>query len=150
MRTTIMPLARIDRHPLSLLDQAFGLLDEPRLSTSHRSDWVEKGDHYLLSVDIPGVPIEDISIEVMDSTIKISGERRTLDERGEYMKFERTVALTSDIHKEDIAAHYENGVLTLALPKQNKEQARKINISGNSKEGVWSKLLGTGKEKQLS
>ena len=146
-----MPLARIDRHPFSLLDQAFNLLDNQHFTTPQRSEWVEKGDHYILSVDIPGVPIEDINVEVMDSTLKISGERKTLNEGGEgYARFERKFNLVPGIEQESIAAHYENGVLTLALPKHKKEQARKIDITGNSKEGVWGKLLGTGEEKKLS
>ena len=109
---------------------------------------MEKDDHYLLSMDVPGVTKEDINIEVADSRLKISGERRDLfEEEGctqeGYGRFERAFGLHSDIDTTGIAAHCENGVLTVALPKTKKAEASKIPISDGTKGGFWSRIRKT-------
>jgi HSP20 family protein len=62
-----------------------------------------------------------------------------------YGKFERTFTLPNSINSETIEAHYENGVLNVALPKTEMEKARTVQIqSGDG--SFWGELLGTKKE----
>lgn len=115
----------------------------------------ESKDHYLVSFDMPGVKKEDIKIEVEGNKLVISGHRqRELEgEEGEailhhqrmYGKFERTFTLPSTIATEKIEAHYENGVLSVALPKAEAAKGRTIQIQ-SSQGGLLSKLLGSKKE----
>ncbi len=118
-------------------------------------DIKETKGHYLVSFDMPGVKKEDIKIEVQSNQLVISGERRydMKEEEGEstlrheraYGKFERTFALPATVDTDRIEAHYENGVLNVALPKVEAAKGRTIQIqSGHS--SIFSKLLGSKRE----
>lgn len=100
----------------------------------------ETKEHYLVSFDMPGVKKEDIKIEVQGNELVISGERRERTQG----KFERTFTLPSTIAAEKIEAHYENGVLNVALPKAEAAKARTIQIQ-TGQGGLLGKLLGTKK-----
>lgn len=115
----------------------------------------ETKEHYLVSFDMPGVKKEDIKIEVKENTLYISGERQkeikeangeaTLRHERAYGKFERTFELPSTINAEKIEAHYDNGVLNIALPKAEAAKGRTVQIqSGDG--GFFNKLLGSKKE----
>lgn len=111
-------------------------------------DLVEKESHYVLSVDLPGVKKEDIHVEVNDNILRISGERKAeISEAGHiersYGKFERAVKLARDISTEEVEAHFENGVLSLAIPKKAMTAAKQIEVKDGSKSSFWSKLLGS-------
>lgn len=118
-------------------------------------DIKETKGHYLVSFDMPGVKKEDIKIEVQNNQLIISGERQyemseedgetTLRHERSYGKFERTFALPTTINVDMIEAHYENGVLNVALPKAEETKGKTIQIqSGQS--SFFSKLLGVKKE----
>lgn len=116
----------------------------------------ETKDSYWVSFDMPGVKKEDIKIEVQGNELVISGERhREVKEQGgettlrherTYGKFERTFRMPTTIAADKIEAHYENGVLTVALPKKAEAvQGRTIEIQ-TGQGGLLSKLLGSKKE----
>jgi HSP20 family protein len=115
----------------------------------------ETKDHYLVSFDMPGVKKEDIKIEVQGNQLVISGERQreVNEENGEatlhhermYGRFERTFTLPATIAADKIEAHYENGVLNVALPKAETAKGRTIQIQ-TGQGGLLSKLLGAKKE----
>lgn len=87
---------------------------------------------YTLSFDMPGVKKEDIKIEVQGNQLKIAGERqRNLSERA-FGKFEKTFTLPASVSADKIEAHYENGVLSLALPKAEAAKPRTIEIQSGS------------------
>lgn len=117
-------------------------------------DVKETKDHYLVSFDMPGVKKEDIKIEVQGNELIISGERHRemRDQEGEYNlrlersygKFERTFTLPATIAADKIEAHYENGVLNVALPKAETAKGRTIQIQ-SGQGGLLSKLLDSKK-----
>jgi len=96
--------------------------------TAIRTDIQDKGDHYLLEADLPGIKKEDIQIEVDGDTLTIQAQRRNesqeKDEEGRYVRCERSYGGfsrsfdISAIKTDQIHAKYENGVLTLELPKK--------------------------------
>lgn len=100
-------------------------------------DVYEEDDHIKVEATMPGVKAEDIDIRVQDDvlTIKaesrrekdISEERYTYRERA-YGMMQRQVSLPSAVDVERAEAKLENGVLTLSLPKAEREKARQIKI----------------------
>lgn len=118
-------------------------------------DVSETKEHYLVSFDMPGMKKEDIKIEVQGNELVISGERHreVRDKQGEatlrhermYGKFERSFTLPATIAADKIEAHYEDGVLNIALPKAEAAKGRTIQIQ-SGQEGFFSKLLGSKKE----
>ena len=99
----------------------------------------EADDAYYVEVDLPGVEKEDISIDVKDNVLTISGERKLEEERKEdefyrvesfYGKFERSFSLPEDVDADKIEAEAKDGVLTVKIPKaQSVDKApKKIEI----------------------
>lgn len=95
----------------------------------------EKG--YLLSLDLPGVPVSEVQIEVVDNRLSLRGERKldNADKREGYHRIERsfgsftrTLVLPKDVDVDGIAAAGKDGVLTLTLPKKPAAQPRRIEI----------------------
>ena len=104
-----------------------------------RCDIQDKGDHYLLEADLPGFRKEDIDLHLEDNVLTITAKHQETAENkqdGKYICRERRVGSyarsfdVSGIQEEGISAAYENGVLTLILPKQGEvvPQSRKISI----------------------
>ncbi|PIP93851.1 MAG: heat-shock protein [Bdellovibrio sp. CG12_big_fil_rev_8_21_14_0_65_39_13] len=113
------------------------------------ADLDENEKAYFVSVDLPGVKKEDIKVEVHDGRLSVSGERKS--ERSDnghferkYGKFERLVTLPEEVDVEAIEAHFENGVLQLAIPKKELAKPKKVEIGiGEKKTGLWDRLLGS-------
>lgn len=104
-------------------------------------DVIDNKDHVVLFVDIPGVSKEDLDIEVEDKKLVVSGFRKSPllkdseseeESNSRYGKFSRTFRLSDKIDSEKIAANIENGVLRIALPKQEDKKMTKIKIGGES------------------
>ena len=86
----------------------------------------EADDAYYIEVDLPGVKKEDVSIDVNENVITISGERKVEEERKDdefyrvesvYGKFERSFTLPDDVDTDNIEAEMNDGVLTVKIPK---------------------------------
>lgn len=100
----------------------------------------KKDNHYKIDVGVPGVTKNDLKIDVDGNILTISCERETTskstsdpDERIEYdySSFSRSLTVPEDADYENINAKYENGVLTLVIPKKEqkeKPKGKKINV----------------------
>lgn len=98
----------------------------------------EQEKAFAISVDVPGMKKEDIDIEVKDNHLYITGERKyesktekdnVVRSEKRYGKFSRVFTLPQNVNADGIVAAFENGVLEVTLPKEEKAQAKKINIS---------------------
>lgn len=93
-----------------------------------QTDVKDTGDAFVLEADLPGVKKEDIHIDVDGDRLSISAQRSSgreeKDQDGNYIRCERSYGSfsrsfdISGVRSEDITAAYENGVLTLTMPKQ--------------------------------
>jgi HSP20 family protein len=103
-----------------------------------RMDVVDKGAHYEVTVDLPGVKKEDINVSLEGTRVMINAETRTEKEKKEGDKVlysERSVAsyarsfeLPSEVTEAGAEAHYENGVLTLKLPKRSPTPSKRLEV----------------------
>ncbi|MGN1415294.1 MAG: Hsp20/alpha crystallin family protein [Oscillospiraceae bacterium] len=124
-------------------DPFFGDFDKAFNSSAlpgFKTDVKDTGDSYIIESELPGFKKEDIKIDINGDVMTISAENtRTAeekDENGSYIRRERTfgsVARTfdiSDIRSEDISASYNDGVLTLNLPKKTatEPEVRRLEI----------------------
>jgi HSP20 family protein len=96
-------------------------------------------DEYLAIVDLPGVKSEDVTIEVNDQVLTLSGARVPMEtgdaqllERS-FGAFSRTLKLPKGVDANSIAADYTDGVLTLRIPKPPHQKPTKIPIGGSHK-----------------
>ncbi len=94
------------------------------------TDILDEGDHYLLQSELPGFQKEDISVDVEGDqlVIRAAHEQEKEDKRKNFLHRERTFGTytrrfdISGIDVERISAKYENGLLSLTLPKQEEKQ----------------------------
>lgn len=129
-------------------NEIFKLLDEASDPTQFQKraihsefpkyDVEENEKNFKLSFDLPGVKKDDLSIEVKDGLVTISGERKNESKAESYSgrfhgTFERSFSLPDNINTDAIEAHYEDGVLHLALPKMEPKVGRKIEIGQTRK-----------------
>jgi HSP20 family protein len=102
-------------------------------------DVSENDKSYIVQAELPGVKKEDIEVSVDGGQVSISAElkRETRKKEGEaelfserfYGKTFRSFTLPSEVESAKADAHYENGVLTLTLPKAHNGRAQKISVS---------------------
>jgi HSP20 family protein len=108
-------------------------------------DIEETSDKLRLTLEVPGVSPEDLEIAVENNVLTVSGEKRFRRESGNdrdsshlverrYGRFERSVMLPETVDADSIAAHFENGVLTVELPKSPRSRRRTIAIGLGAKE----------------
>ena len=104
------------------------------------ADVYRLGEAYFVEIEVPGVDLEDIDIEVEKKHLTVTVERRHLvdEERTDisrgrpYGTFHRRFFLGDGLDGEGIKASYEKGVLTLEIPVSETAKARKIVISAAS------------------
>lgn len=98
----------------------------------------ETENEFELTVALPGMRKEDITISFDNNTLKISGERELKEKddnttyhrvESRFGRFERSLPLPNVIDEENISASYENGVLTVNIPKVKEKTAKKIEVT---------------------
>ena len=102
-----------------------------------RVDIKDKKDHYEITAELAGVKKEDIQLKLENGVLTLSAhteQEKTDEEDGRVIRrerrsgqFMRSFALGDDVHQEDIQARFDNGLLTLKVPKL--EQAKQISKS---------------------
>lgn len=93
-------------------------------------DILENEKGYELSVAVPGLNKEDFKIDLNDNFLTISGERKFTKERKEsnlhvvetqYGNFSRSFSLPENVDAAKIQATYNNGILEILIPKDEKK-----------------------------
>lgn len=101
---------------------------------------VKAGDEeYVFTALIPGINEEDLNVQVVNNTVTIEGERKDdREEEGQYLfkerqfgKFCRSIALPEPLDAAKAKATFENGVLTLHIPKSEQSKPKSIKINAN-------------------
>ncbi|RJQ35131.1 Hsp20/alpha crystallin family protein [Candidatus Parcubacteria bacterium] len=105
-------------------------------------DVYEEKDNVVVEATLAGIKPEDVDIKVHDDVLTIEGQRQTsseIDEKNYYRKevrsgsFHRSIVLPTSVQADKAQAEFENGLLKIVLPKEEKEQARSIKINVNNK-----------------
>ncbi|MFZ4682311.1 MAG: Hsp20/alpha crystallin family protein [Terrimicrobiaceae bacterium] len=120
-----------------ILDSAFQL-------SSHSPGWTpaldvsEDDDKVSVVLDAPGLKKENFDISLQDDVLTISGERKSEQREGESFRserffgaFSRSVTLAAPVKGDQVTASYEDGVLTVTLPKAEEAKPKKIQVSLN-------------------
>jgi HSP20 family protein len=155
-----MSITRWQRPDLSVwptLGTLFGLrnelhgLIEPPLSEIVRSaqllrvwsralDLYEDKDNVFVKAEIPGLKKENIDVSLEDGVLTISGERKSEQKsedaethRSERFvgRFSRSVTLPGEVKADEVQANYQDGVLTVTLPKAEAAKPKQIEVKIN-------------------
>ena len=111
------------------------------LMRAPNADVVEGQNEIRVMVELPGMRSEDISLELENNVLTIAGEKKEERTEGDdrawhlserrYGRFSRSFVLPRDVEQEGISANFENGVLTVRIPKSEKARRRQIQIGGS-------------------
>ena len=132
------------RNDFDLFDDMFGMdpFFERRDSKLMKTDIKEKGDKYIIDIDLPGYDKENIDLEIEDGYLKVTAKvDKNVDESDEDEKYihqerfygecSRSFYIGKNIKEEDIKASFKKGILTLTIPKEEQkklEEKKKIQI----------------------
>lgn len=104
----------------------------------------EAADELLLTAELPGMREEDISVDIENNILTIHGEKREAREEADegrkyhvwerrYGSFHRAFTLPRSVQPDEIRAEFDNGVLTVRLPKAAEAKSRTIAIGRGKK-----------------
>lgn len=102
-------------------------------------DIYDEGNNLIIKAAIPGVKSEDIDVNVTDDILNINAETKREEEVNEdryhrrefrYGKMHRSFRLPAGMDASKVDANYENGLLTLTIPRASQAQAKKIEVKG--------------------
>jgi len=121
-----------------IFTRPFRLTEDIYTTSGPRVDLIEHPEEYLVKLDVPGFDSQKFNISYHDNTLTVSGERH-LEEReglryhrveGFYGQFTRSFVLPIEVDADKITASYNDGVLTVRLPKAESSKPKKIKIKG--------------------
>ncbi len=124
-----------------LLDDAFtrpwGLADGGRGMGLPAVDMYQTDDDVVVKMSVPGMKPEDVQISVTGDTLSIKGETKAESEAKEkayhireqrWGSFERTLSLPTAVRSDKAEAEFENGILTVTLPKAEEVKPKTITV----------------------
>jgi HSP20 family protein len=102
-------------------------------------DIVETDDAWIVEAELPGVDRDDVSVEVRDSELSISGEIKERERQGILRRrtrrvgaFDFHVTLPGQADTEHVEATLRDGVLTVRVPKPEQARSRRIEVKPQS------------------
>ncbi len=132
----------LNRQLNQLLDDAFtptAKWTNTVLSFTPAVELEETADAIALKLELPGIDLKDLDIQVTAESVSISGERKSeaktednniLRSEFRYGNFQRVISLPARVQNTNTNADYKDGILTLTLPKQESEKDKvfKVNL----------------------
>jgi HSP20 family protein len=96
-----------------------------------RAELYEDKDTFFLRAELPGLKKEDIQVELGDGVLTVSGARKAFGSDGQAEstnEFSRSVSVPARVQEDRINARYENGVLTVTLPKAEEVKPKRVAV----------------------
>ena len=94
-------------------------------------DLYEDQNNTYVRAELPGVNRDDINVEMTDGYLTIAAARKTAGDGNdeESFSFSRAVSIADEVDSNKVSATYENGVLTVTLPKREEAKPKKISVA---------------------
>lgn len=135
----LTPFSGFQRSPWAGLETEIDRLFETALtdfsgntSTRFPVDLYEDKENTYVRAELPGLNREDINVEMAEGYLTIAATRKTPaaeDKAEESFSFSRSVSINDEVQADKVAAAYENGVLTVTLPKREEAKPKKITVA---------------------
>jgi len=100
-------------------------------------DILDREHEYVVTAEIPGMKEDDVHISLKDNVLTLKGEKKSevKDESDNryyrervYGNFQRMFRLDAEVDPDNVRAEYDNGILTIHLPKSKETMAKQIPI----------------------
>ncbi len=108
----------------------------------------ETEDEIVYAFDLPGIPEDQISVELEDGSLTVSGQRERTDEVSQdrlyryerrFGSFTRTIGLPQGVSEDSIKADYKDGVLEVHVQKPAQPKPRRIQIGSGERATIEGK-----------
>ena len=105
-------------------------------------DISERKDAYLVTVDLPGVKLDDLTITLEDGMLTVHGERQATNDASDqqfhrverrYGSFRRAITLPAHVMADGVEASVEDGVLQILVPKAEEAKPKRIQVRPGSR-----------------
>jgi HSP20 family protein len=93
-------------------------------------DLFEDKQNTYVRAELPGVARDAISVEIVDGSLSIQASRKAGSGEGNET-FSRLVSIPDEVQADKVSAAYENGILTVTLPRREESKPRRIDVSVN-------------------
>jgi HSP20 family protein len=101
----------------------------PAVENRFPVDLYEDQEHTYVRAELPGVNRDEINVEMVNGYLTVNATRKTKGPEGEEsFALSRSIAIPEDVHADKVSAAYENGVLTVTLPKREEARPKKITV----------------------
>ncbi len=137
-RTTLAPIVSVRREMDRLFEDAVGRGDQVPASWTPAVDIRGTKEAWLFELDLPGVSPSAVEVTADQKVLTIRGEKTGHNRDGEDQRwlsiervtgsFERSFRLPNSVREDGIEASFNNGVLTITVPKAEVTSARKIEV----------------------
>ncbi|MEW5746695.1 MAG: Hsp20/alpha crystallin family protein [Nitrospirota bacterium] len=145
----LSPFEQIERQFEEFFRRPFSLLNQPTWWPARRIfgaeefapsvDIYEEDGDVVMKAELPGLKKDDISVDITDHTITISGEKKEEEKIEEknfyrherfYGSFTRSFDIPTEVKADEVKAKFHDGVLEVRLPKteEAKQKAKKVAI----------------------
>ena len=100
-------------------------------------DMFEDKDNVTVRAELPGMKKEDIELSLHEDCLSISGERKSQETHKDeevyraerfFGRFQRTVSLPAPVAADKVKAQYQDGILTVTLPKKEEAKPKHIDV----------------------
>ncbi|MFB6246115.1 MAG: Hsp20/alpha crystallin family protein [Candidatus Pacearchaeota archaeon] len=132
-------IAKMQRRLDDLMGSFFGeggdLVDMPQGYREAFSEFKENENEYVVEIEIPGINKEDIDLRTTENGIEVKAEKKEESESEgsedkykytrSYSGFYQTLDVPENADLDNIDASYENGILTVKLPKKAKDDGKR-------------------------
>ena len=125
------------------------LFNEPWETSEQTASWfpavnVEEGvDELILTAELPGISEDDVHLDIENNILTVRGEKREVREEGDdkgnvhvrerrYGSFQRAFTLPKSVTTDKIEAEFDNGILTVRMPKTEQAKSRTIEIKNSN------------------
>jgi HSP20 family protein len=127
----------------SLIDEAFDNFFQPAIfdkfsCAGMKTDIQEFEDRFELAVEVPGFNKEDITLDIKNGYLNIAANKQEKEEsedkkESRYLRRERSYSCNrsyyvGEVEKETVKAKYDNGILTVVVPKQKEKLEKNSRI----------------------
>jgi HSP20 family protein len=137
-RTPFTDIEQIGERMRQMLEETFGELATETDVWIPPVDIEEQDDAWVLELEIPGVKREDVNIEMLGNELTVTGEIKVRERTGivrrktrRVGRFEYRVVLPDAVDPENIEAKLAEGVLRLRVPKAERAQRRRIEVTSS-------------------
>ena len=136
----LFPALGIGYRPLKLVNRLLDEWNSPFMDVE--CDWMPPADitetegHYAVTIEVPGIEMKALDVSFNDDVLIVRGEKKKETEVDECSycterytgSFERRFRIPGHVNEEKIDATYNDGVLKVTLPKDEKSRVKKIEI----------------------